>query len=79
MNKRMKFLFSRLQSRVGAVGAGLAVSGSALADSVDYSSLTSAVSYSGVIVALLVVLAAGAGLDVVMKGGTKILSAIRRS
>lgn len=52
--------------------------GAAFADPPDFSTLTTAVDFSTVITALLTIMAALAGVYIVMRGGSLILSKIRR-
>lgn len=52
--------------------------GSAFADPPNFTTLTSAVDFSTVISSLLTIMAALAGVFIVMRGGSLILSKIRR-
>lgn len=70
--------FRKQAIKYTATLATLLFSGFAFADPPDFSTLTTAVDFSTVITALLTIMAALAGVYIVMRGGSLILSKIRR-
>jgi hypothetical protein len=71
----MFYLKTAMRFGVGAVISALAIN--ANATSPDFTSLTSAVDFTTVIAAVLLVAAAIAGVDIVIKGAKIILRALR--
>lgn len=62
---------------LGLLVTAMSISGMSFATGPDFTSLTSAVDFTTVIAAILLVAAALAGVDIVIKGAKMILAAIR--